>query len=435
MKTERVKIVFNSINIVILSIVFFLTIKSVSGLPSFSFFSPYLSLGFLIIVAYLFGSIARSMNLPSLTGNLFAGLVFGPPLLGFITPDDISSLTLINSLALSFIAITAGGELRTASLKKNARSILTITVSHTFIIFTGTVAVFMFLFAYTSIFPIADTSIAFSFALLLGVIALANSPASTIAIINEYKARGDFTDVVLSITMLKDTIVLLLFSFSMAFISGLLSGSTITASFLMLTLGHILLSGCAGIMYGFLMILFFKYIAREISIFIIIASYCAHEFAHLAGLEHMFMCLVAGFTVQNFSRQGRVMIEALEDSHLPIYVVFFSIAGAALDFSAITSSFSLIVLFLIVRTFLIYLSTRVGTHYARGSETVKKYSWTGFVANAGLALSMLIVIDQSFPRWGHLFKATLISAIAANQVIGPVLFKYGLERSGESKKL
>ena len=69
---NRIRVLLNIFNIIVLSLVFILTVKTESPLPSFSLISPYLSLGFLIIVAYLAGSIAKSFSLPSITGNLAA---------------------------------------------------------------------------------------------------------------------------------------------------------------------------------------------------------------------------------------------------------------------------------------------------------------------------------------------------------------------------
>jgi len=432
---NNIRFILNLANIILLSIIYLVTVRYATGLDSFREISPYLSLGYLIVVAYLSGGIARFFSLPSLSGYIIAGILFGPPFLGLIASADIHSLELINSLALSFIAITAGGELRIASLRKNIKAILSITAFHTAVIFTGIFAVFFFLFKTTRLLPLSDSYAAISFALLLGTLALANSPSSTIAIISEYKSRGDFTDIVLSVTMLKDTVVLVFFALVLSFVQGLYSGKAIDLPFLADILGNLFISGCAGVLYGFLMILFFKFVAREITVFIVLASFAAHELAHFAGIEHMFMCMVAGFTVQNLSRRGSLMIEAIENSNLPIYVVFFAIAGAGLDFSSFAAFFPLIMGFVVFRCFFIALATFAGARLASSSKTITRYCWTGFIANAGLALSMLIVVEGKFPGWGNVFKSILITSIAINQIIGPIIFKYGIMKSGEARKL
>jgi len=394
--------------------------------------SPFFALGFLIIVAHISGLIAKEAGLPMLTGNLIAGILFGPYVLNFITLSNINSLELINSLALSFIAITAGGELKIESLKKNAQSIFSITLSQSVIIL---LAVSTFFYFYLSKVPtegITDTKTILAISILFGTIAVATSPSSTIAIINEFKPKGVFTDVVLGVTMLKDVVVLVIFGIVMASVKGFTLGEPFSISFLGGLFLHLIVSCGIGILYGIAIILFFKYVAKEISIFIVLAAFLSHDLAKIVGIEHMLMCMVAGFVVQNFSKQGHVMIEAIEGSYLPIYVIFFSIAGAGLDFSYFKTSLAVIILFIVVRTFFVYISTLFGATISKSSDTIKKYSWTSFITNAGLTLSMIIIINQTFPKWGGFVKAVVISIIAVNQIAGPILFKYGLLKSGET---
>ncbi len=397
--------------------------------------SPYFSLGFLIISALLLGMVANELGLPSLTGYLIAGMVFGPQVFNFVTDNDIKTLELINSIALSFIAISAGGELKIESLKKNSRAIATITIVQSVLILLGVLAIFYPLIKFGGLVKGLSLSSLLFFCLFLGIVGVANSPASTIAIINEYKSKGTFTDIVLGITMIKDVVVLLLFSLTFAFARNSISGVELSGGFFLSIFSHILISGIAGIIFGFLMIIFFKYVAKEVSIFVVLASFISYKFASIVGLENMFMCMVAGFVVQNFSKQGSVLIDAIEGSHLPVYVIFFSIAGAGLDFSSLKSYWIVVLLFVSARFLFIYFTTYFGSVFSKTINSVKKYAWTAFITNAGLTLSIIILIEQEFKDFGSILKAIVISVIAINQIIGPILFKIGIEKSGEAAKL
>lgn len=394
--------------------------------------SPYLSLGFLMLAAYLTGLAAKEIGLPALTGYLLAGMLFGPFCLDIISLSDIHDLELINSIALSFIAITAGGELRMSSLKRDGGAIGLITLSHTVLILAGCL---LPLGIWFSVSPPEDASAmqGLMMAILLAVVAVAKSPASTIAIINEFKARGPFTDVVLGVTMVKDVVVLILFAVAMAVVRSMDTGTALSLGFLGHLLIQILISIAAGCVFGILMILFYRFVAKEVSVFIVLASLTAHELALVVGLEHMLMCMVAGFVVQNFSRRGGLMIEGIERSQLPIYVIFFSIAGAGLDFTHFGGVWLIVLVFVLLRTGLVYGATWLGGRLAGSPRSVNRYAWTGFLTNAGLTLSIVIVVQEAFPHWGEVFKAIVISVIAINQIAGPVLFKIGLQKSGETR--
>ncbi len=418
------------LNIAILCILF-AAIRPFQSHENYHLISPYLALGFLVIAAHLGGLLAQAFALPALTGNLLAGILLGPSVLNLISLSDISSLELINSLALSFIAITAGGELKLKNLRKHATSIFAITISHFIIVFSTSIALFYYIFTHTALLSITDPTIILSFCIFLGIVAMAKSPAATIAVLNEFRAKGPFTDLVLGVTMLVDVIILVMFAIAMAYVQSIITHTPISLIFLLELIGHLLLSVGAGLMFGYLMILFYKYIGRELTLFIVIASFISHDMAQFAGIEHMLMCMVAGFIVQNFSRQGHRMIEGIENSYLPIYVVFFSLAGASLNFSHLKAFYPAVILFVVVRLILVLIATYLGAYLSKAPPTILKYSWTGFLTNAGLTLSIVIIIENTFPDWGSILMAFVISVIAINQIVGPVLFKLGLDKSGE----
>jgi hypothetical protein len=44
-----------------------------------------------------------------------------------------------------------------------------------------------------------------------------------------------------------------------------------------------------------------------------------------------------------------------------------------------------------------------------------------------------VVIVRTFPEFGEGFRSLVIATVALNEMVGPVLFKYALDRSGESQ--
>ena len=86
--------------------------------------SPTLSLGFLLLGAYLIAVILSRTGFPKITGYILAGMLLGPSVLGFLSTDILDDLKLVDDLALTFIAFAAGGELRVSVLKQRKKSIL-----------------------------------------------------------------------------------------------------------------------------------------------------------------------------------------------------------------------------------------------------------------------------------------------------------------------
>ena len=79
-----------------------------------------------------------------------------------------------------------------------------------------------------------------------------------------------------------------------------------------------------------------------------------------------------------------------------------------------------------------YGVARLSSRLAGDVPVVKKWGWSGLVSQAGLALGLAAVVSREFPAFGDGFRALAIATIALNEMIGPVLFKLALDRSGES---
>jgi hypothetical protein len=43
-----------------------------------------------------------------------------------------------------------------------------------------------------------------------------------------------------------------------------------------------------------------------------------------------------------------------------------------------------------------------------------------------------VIIARAFPEFGESFRSLAIATVAINEMIGPILFKIGLDRAGET---
>src|SRR5258706_6031787 len=75
-----------------------------------------LAFGFVLLAALQMGTIFSGIRLPRLTGYLVCGFVAGPSVLNFVTERMVGDLKLVNGVAISLIALSAGGELNVRRL-------------------------------------------------------------------------------------------------------------------------------------------------------------------------------------------------------------------------------------------------------------------------------------------------------------------------------
>src|SRR5947208_3495045 len=86
-----------------------------------------LACGYLLLSAFLMGSLFKSLRLPRLTGYLVTGILTGPQLLNLVSAPMVSNLQVFNGVATALIALTAGVELDLVAMKPLMRSILWLT--------------------------------------------------------------------------------------------------------------------------------------------------------------------------------------------------------------------------------------------------------------------------------------------------------------------
>jgi Kef-type K+ transport system membrane component KefB len=144
--------------------------------------------------------------------------------------------------------------------------------------------------------------------------------------------------------------------------------------------------------------------------------------------------MVAGFIVRNMSNQGHKFVEYIEQTGTVVYVVFFATAGADLDVPLLQQMWPVALLMAGSRAFITYVASRLACRMAGDVPTLRKWSWSGLVSQAGLALGLSVLVAREFPSFGTPFRALAIATVAINEMVGPVLFKLALDRSGETSR-
>jgi len=142
--------------------------------------------------------------------------------------------------------------------------------------------------------------------------------------------------------------------------------------------------------------------------------------------------MAAGFFVQNFSRQGPPFLRGLEANSLPIYALFFAVAGADLRIDVLRTVWIFATLLIVIRTITLIGSTYLGARLAGDPPKMRRYSWMGFLAQAGVTLGIANIVPERFGTWGAGVATIIVAMIAVDQLIGPPAFRYALIRAGET---
>jgi Kef-type K+ transport system membrane component KefB len=126
-------------------------------------------------------------------------------------------------------------------------------------------------------------------------------------------------------------------------------------------------------------------------------------------------------------------METIDRSSLPIYVIFFSLAGAALKIDALSQTWLIALLLVAVRSLLIWIGAYLGGSLAGDPSRMRRMSGLSFITQAGVSLGLAGIVARSFPEWGAALSTTIVAIVALNQIIGPITFKLALGAVGEAR--
>lgn len=391
------------------------------------------ALGLLLLAGILCSEILDLFKLPHLTGYLAAGVLAGPQVLGFINHETVGELSAVNTLALALIALAGGLELRVSTLREVARSLAWATLVQSILVLAATAAVFFLLRPYISFTADLPVKAALGVALLWGVLAVSRSPSATLGILSQARADGPLTRYSVSFVMSSDIVVVLLMAATMVVARPMIvpgSQFSITTIF---DLGRELYGSIAvGTTLGLLLALYLRLVGRHLILALLLLGFGITEGVRYLHLDPLLTFITAGFIVQNVSRQGDRLLHAIEETGAIVFVVFFATAGAHLDLHLLAKMWPIALTLAATRALSTIVGQRTSSKLARDPPLLKRWGWSSFISQAGLTLGLSVVIETTFPDLGAAFRSLVIATVAINEVVGPVLFKFALDRVGET---
>ncbi len=405
-----------------------------------------LSFAVIALAAKQIGQIFKHFKLPLISGFLFTGIVAGPFLINLIHSETLQYLHFVDEVALAFIAFTAGSELFLKELKQLYKSIILVTLGLiTFTLSLGALAV-MSLAKYIPFMQDMSASSHLAIAILVGTILVARSPSVAIALINELRAKGPFTQTVLGITVITDVVVITLFALNVSVANTLLTGHGFDL-ILILEIGlELLISFLLGYLIKQILVLVMVSLSSaKVKIVAVLTigylsfwstsqiSHFANNLLHIdLNIEPLLICMLAGFLLTNFSSHRNEFSSLLLKSSLPIYVAFFTLVGASLELDILIKTWSIALALFSVRLIAIFLGSLTGGMLAGTPWQHNRIRWMALITQAGVGLGLAKEMAGSFPDWGPSVATIVISVIILNEILGPLLFKWAITLVGEA---
>ena len=406
-----------------------------------------LAIGIAMLAGLMLTRLTKRFNLPDVTSYLIAGLLVGPlvlgrlgiPGLGFPSFDFVGEMSLISDVALGFIAFSIGNEFRLEDLKQIGRqaTVVGIVQALTATLFVDAALFVLHLILGNEVLPLSTC-------LILGAIATATAPAATIMVINQYKAKGPLTSILLPIVALDDAVGLMVFAVSNGIAKAIISGSVSLVSVLVNPLLEIVVSLALGAGMGWLfshLERFFHSRSKRLSLTVCFVFMCVAlsklEIPLGGGVElgfsSLLVCMMCGTFFCNLCDFSEEIMYRTDRWTAPVFVLFFVLSGAELDLRVFQSAavIGIGVVNILARS----AGKIIGAHFSAKAthcqDTICKYLGITLLPQAGVALGMSVTVAAEFGAEGALIRNITLFCVLIYELVGPVFTKMALTAAGE----
>ncbi|MGM0760398.1 MAG: cation:proton antiporter [Thermodesulfobacteriota bacterium] len=399
--------------------------------------------GLIIFVGFVLGELAEKARLPKISGYILAGILLNPRLLPII-PDPFTKHTdLITDIALSFITFSVGGTLLVSRIKRLGRTIVLTALFEAELALIFVLSGFLLVqVIFGTTLTHIQTALMLPLSVLLGSLALPTDPSATLAVTHEYKARGDLPSTVMGVAALDDALGIVNYSLCIAVAQVLLTEAdlnwtTAVAHPILEILGGVLL----GLMSGWVFNCFFGYLQEESegSLIVIVAASLMLCFgsAKVLGCDELLSTMAMGCIVANLNPvQDRIfhMIERYTEEL--IFVLFFTLSGMHLMFSAVQGAVVLICLFVLFRLCGKIVGSLVGARLAKAPKNIRNYVGMCLVPQGGIVIGLALSMREIpvFQEFSDLLIGIIIGSVIIHELIGPILAKMALFKARAIKQ-
>lgn len=379
-----------------------------------------ITFGGLFLIGLLADLIGRHTMLPRVTLLLLAGFLIGPSMLDILPAFTDQWFPVLTDISLAMIGFLLGQNMTNEKFNELGRTVIVTSIGE--VVMTA-----ILIFTVLVLFGVPV-----QIALLLAGIAPATAPAATMDVINEYQAKGKYSNTLLGIVAIDDAWGLLVFSLLLAVaqaVSGQAGAMDIMLSGLWELFGALLL----GLLIGLPMAYLTGRIspgepsqAEAIGMVMLVAG-----IAELIEVSYILSAMVLGAVVANLAKHHKRPFNAIEGIEWPFLILFFLLAGAALHVDALAEAGFLVVAYIGLRIAGRIIGTRLGGRLSGMDKEIRHWIGLSLLPQAGVAIGMALLASQRFPEVKNIILPAVLGSTVIFEVIGPIVTRWTLVRVGD----
>ena len=391
------------------------------------------SIAIMLFFGFLLTRLTKLLKLPNVTAYIIAGIIIGPYCINLIPNYIISGMDFLSDIALAFIAFSTGEFFKFSVLKKNGLKVIIITIFESLM---ATILVFI------TCFVILHLNLSFS--IILGALAAATAPASTMMTIRQTKAKGDFVDTLLQVVALDDVVGLIAYSVAISIALSFNSNSLNIIDIIkpiFLNIGSLIIGGLFGLIMKLLIPQKRSKDNKLIISISLIFAFCG--LCAIFDVSPLLGCMAMG-TIYINSTNDEKLFKQLNYFSPPILLLFFVRSGVNFKLDSLFNGSSLVgstpliiigIIYFFIRILRKYSGAYLGCLITKKDKKVRNYLGMALIPQAGVAIGLATLGARAIGGEAGIALETIILASSVlYELIGPVLAKLSLYLSKSYSK-
>ncbi len=391
--------------------------------------SVIISVALMLFGGFAMTRLTKRLKLPNVTAYIIAGIILGPYCLNLVPTSIVEGMDFISDIALAFIAFGVGEFFKISTLKKSGMKMVIITV---FEALTASVLVFLVCFFVLKL--------DFAFSIVLGALASATAPASTMMTIRQTGAKGDFVDTLLQVVAFDDVIGLIAYSIAISLAMSSINGGSFEPSLVVMPIIKNVAAIAIGFVFGVLLKLLIPQKRSTDNRLIILVgllfTFCG--ICALMDVSPLLGCMVIGTVYINMTNDEKLFLQ-LNYFSPPILLIFFVKSGLGFKLDALTGASGNVgsvplwvigVVYFAVRIVGKYVGAFAGCAVAKKPKNVRNYLGLALIPQAGVAIGLAALGARTLGgSEGESLNTIILASSVLYEMIGPVSAKLSLSLS------
>ncbi len=383
-----------------------------------------LSAGLILLLGFLGARLLKYIRLPNVTAFLIVGIIIGPHMLNLLTPEIFTASDFFSNLVLGIIAFSLGENFRFDKLREGMKQVMWISIIAALgaWILVSVALIIYLIFIKLPIYP----------AIVLGAAASATAPAATVLVIREYRASGPLTELLLKVVAIDDAWCLIFAALAIA-VGNAMRAEVFDIAIIFAGIGEIFGALIVGAIIGYLTSFFSRFVKTKEELIIFIVGFILLDvgLSIALNISVLLSSMMMGLVVINLARENYKFFEVLRSIDAPLYLIFFILSGAHLDFGILYNMGIAGVLYVLFRTIGKVYGAKVGAIISKAPKTAEHWLGLGLTPQAGVALGVGLVAKATFPDYGNYIFTVIAATTVVFELVGPLATKYSLKKAEE----